>query len=201
MHCAPSGRVQAGETALVLGAAGGVGIAAVEIAKAMGARVIAAASSVEKLALARRAGADETIDYTQEGWRRQVEALTGGRGVDLVYDPVGGPYSESAMRATAWRGRYLVVGFAAGEIPKLPLNLVLLKERESSLVCSGARRCTAIPAQCRTDMRQLGDWFAAGKLHPPVTDRVPLSGAAAAIARLAGRRAMGKLVVLPGIIA
>ncbi len=194
------GRVQAGETALVLGAAGGVGIAAVEIAKAMGARVIAAASSVEKLALARRAGADETIDYTQEGWRRQVEALTGGRGVDLVYDPVGGPYSESAMRATAWRGRYLVVGFAAGEIPKLPLNLVLLKERVVLGVFWG-EAMHRDPAQCRTDMRQLGDWFAAGKLHPPVTDRVPLSGAAAAIARLAGRRAMGKLVVLPGILA
>jgi len=168
------GRVQAGETLLVLGAAGGVGIAAVEIAKALGARVIAAASSVEKLALARRAGADETIDY--------------------------GPYSESAIRATAWRGRYLVVGFAAGEIPKLPLNLVLLKERVVLGVFWG-EAMHRDPVQCRTDMRQLGDWFAAGKLHPPVTDRVPLSGAAAAIARLAGRRAMGKLVVLPGILA
>jgi len=191
------GRLQPGETVLVLGAAGGVGIAAVEIAKTMGARVIAAASSAEKLALARRAGADETIDYTQPEWRRQVEGLTAGLGVELVYDPVGGPYSESALRATAWRGRYLVIGFATGEIPKLALNLALLKERAVLGVFWG-EAMRRDPAQCLADIHQLGEWFVSGKLHPPVTERVPLAGAAGAIARLAARQAMGKLVVLPG---
>jgi NADPH2:quinone reductase len=190
------GRLQAGETLLVLGAGGGVGIAAVEIAKALGARVIAAASSEDKLALARKAGADETIDYTQADWRRQVEALTAGAGADVVYDAVGGPYSEPALRATAWRGRYLVIGFAAGEIPKLPLNLALLKERALLGVFWG-EAMRRDPAQLVADLRQLSGWFAAGKVRPPVTERVPLEGAAEAIARLAGRRAMGKLVVLP----
>jgi NADPH2:quinone reductase len=191
------GRLQAGETLLVLGAGGGVGIAAVEIAKALGARVLAAASTPEKRALARTAGADETIDYTQPEWRRQVEALTDGKGADVVYDAVGGPYSEPALRATAWRGRYLIVGFAAGEIPRLPLNLALLKERALLGVFWGdAMRRD--PAQLVADMRQLGAWFAAGQLHPPVTERVPLEGAADAIARLAARQAMGKIVVLPG---
>jgi NADPH2:quinone reductase len=190
------GRVKAGETLLVLGAGGGVGIAAVEIAKILGARVIAAASSPEKLALARKAGADELVDYAQPEWRRQVEALTGGAGVDVVYDAVGGPYSETALRATAWRGRYLIIGFAAGEIPKLPLNLALLKERALLGVFWG-EAMRRDPAQLLADMRQLGAWFAAGKLHPPVTERVPLEGAAAAIGRLAARQALGKLVILP----
>lgn len=189
-------RLQAGETLLVLGAAGGVGIAAIEIAKALGARVIAAASSAEKLALARQAGADETVDYSQPEWRRQVEALTAGRGADVVYDAVGGPYSEPALRATAWRGRYLVVGFAAGEIPRLPLNLALLKERAILGVFWG-EAMRRDPAQHQANMRLLGQWFAAGKLRPPVTERVPLARAADAIARLAARQAMGKLVVLP----
>ena len=190
------GRLQPGESLLVLGAAGGVGIAAVEIAKALGARVIAAASSAEKLALARRAGADESVDYTQAEWRKQVEALTEGRGADVVYDAVGGSYSEPALRATAWRGRYLVVGFAAGEIPKLPLNLALLKERAILGVFWGAAM-QRDPAQLRADLKQLGEWFTAGKLRPPITERVPLQGAAAAIGRLASRQAMGKLVVMP----
>jgi NADPH2:quinone reductase len=190
------GRLQAGESLLVLGAGGGVGIAAVQIAKALGARVIAAASSAEKLAMARTAGADETIDYTQPEWRRQVEALTGGAGVDVVYDAVGGSYSEPALRATAWRGRYLIIGFAAGEIPKLALNLALLKERALLGVFWG-EAMRRDPAQLVADMRQLSAWFAAGKVRPPVTERVPLQGAADAIARLAGRKAIGKLVVLP----
>lgn len=190
------GRLQPGETVLVLGAGGGVGIAAVEIAKALGARVIAAASSADKLALARKAGADETIDYTQGDWRKQVEALSAGAGVELVYDAVGGPYSEPALRATAWRGRYLVIGFASGEIPKLPLNLALLKERAVLGVFWG-EAMRRDPQQLMADMQKLGAWFAQGKLHPPVTERVPLEGAAAAIARLAARQAMGKLVVLP----
>ncbi|HXY22269.1 MAG TPA: NADPH:quinone oxidoreductase family protein [Burkholderiaceae bacterium] len=190
------GKLAPGESVLILGAAGGVGIAGIEIAKTIGARVIAAASSAEKLAMARRAGADETVDYAQPEWRRQVEALTSGRGVDVVYDPVGGAYSESALRATAWRGRYLVVGFASGEIPKVALNLALLKERALLGVFWGeAMRRDRLQGQA--DMRQLGQWFLAGKLHPPVTERVALSAAAAAMERLATRRAMGKIVVLP----
>ncbi len=190
------GRLRAGETLLVLGAAGGVGIAAIEIAKTLGARVIAAASSDEKRALARRAGADETVDYTQPEWRREVERLTDGNGVDVVYDAVGGQYAEPALRATAWRGRYLVVGFAAGEIPKLPLNLALLKERAILGVFWGAAMARE-PRQLLADLQQLASWFKAGKVKPPVTEQVPLAGAADAIARLAERRAMGKIVVLP----
>ena len=123
------GRLQAGESLLVLGASGGVGVAAVEIGKAMGARVIAAASSDDKLALCKELGADETINYSTENLRDRVNALTEGKGVDVVYDPVGGPYTEQALRATAWGGRLLVIGFAAGDIPKIPINLCLLKER------------------------------------------------------------------------
>jgi NADPH2:quinone reductase len=190
------GKLQPGETLLVLGAAGGVGIAAIEIAKALGARVIAAASSDEKRALAKQAGADETVDYTQPEWRREVERLTNGNGADVVYDAVGGPYAEPALRATAWRGRYLVVGFAAGEIPKLPLNLTLLKERAILGVFWGAAMAKD-PKQLIADLRQLAGWFQAGKVKPPVTERVSLEGAADAIARLANRQAMGKLVVLP----
>jgi len=190
------GRVQPGETLLVLGAAGGVGIAAIQIAKALGARVIGAASSDEKRTLAKDAGADETVDYTQPDWRREVERLTDGRGADLVYDAVGGAYAEPALRATAWRGRYLVVGFAAGEIPKLPLNLALLKERAILGVFWGAAMAKD-PKQLHADLKQLSGWFAEGRVKPPVTERVPLSGTADAMARLAGRQAMGKLVVLP----
>jgi NADPH:quinone reductase len=190
------GKLQAGETLLVLGAAGGVGIAAIEIAKAMGARVIAAASSDSKRALARQAGADETVDYTQPEWRREVERLTAGQGADVVYDAVGGAYAEPALRATAWRGRYLVVGFAAGEIPKLPLNLALLKERAIIGVHWGAAM-TKDPRQLGIDMHQLSDWFAQGKLKPPVTERISLGDTPAALLRLATRQTMGKLVVMP----
>jgi NADPH2:quinone reductase len=190
------GRLQAGESLLVLGAAGGVGLAAIEIGKALGARVIAAASSEDKLALCRRSGADAAIDYTQAEWRRQVEALTGGQGADVVYDAVAGPYAEPALRATAWRGRYLVVGFAAGEIPRLPLNLALLRERQVLGVFWG-EAMRRDPAQHAANMAQLGRWFAQGLLKPAITERVPLVHAAEAIQRLADRRAMGKLVVLP----
>ena len=189
--------LQAGETLLVLGAAGGVGIAAIEIAKAMGARVIAAASSAEKLALCRQAGADETVDYTQPEWRREVDRLTQGQGADVVYDAVGGHFAEPALRATAWRGRYLVVGFAAGEIPKIPLNLALLKERKILGVFWG-EAMRRDPAQHEANMAQLGRWFAEGRLQVRITDRVPLARAVEAIERLAGRQAMGKLLVLPG---
>jgi NADPH2:quinone reductase len=190
-------RLQAGETLLVLGAAGGVGLAAIEIAKAMGARVIAAASSAQKLALCKKVGADELINYDEEELRRRVDALTDGRGADVVYDPVGGSYSETALRATAWRGRFLVVGFAAGEIPKIPLNLALLRERAIIGVFWGdAMRRD--PAQHLANMKLLSEWFAAGKVRPVISERVPLAGAADAITRMANRQVMGKVVVLPG---
>jgi NADPH2:quinone reductase len=190
-------RLQSGETLLVLGAAGGVGLAAIEIAKAMGARVIAAASTAAKLALCKKVGADELINYDEEELRRRVDALTDGRGADVVYDPVGGRYSEAALRATAWRGRFLVVGFAAGEIPKIPLNLALLKERAIIGVFWGdAMRRD--PAQHLANMRLLSEWFSSGKVHPVISERVPLAGAADAIARMANRQVMGKVVVLPG---
>jgi len=189
-------KLKAGETVLVLGAAGGVGIAAIEIAKAMGARVIAAASSADKLALCRKVGADETINYAEEDLRKRVDALTAGKGADVVYDPVGGPYSEIALRATAWRGRFLVIGFAAGEIPKIPLNLALLKERAILGVFWGDAMRRE-PAAHLANMKQLAEWFASGKVRPVISERVPLADAGAAIMRLANRQAMGKLVVLP----
>lgn len=190
------GALRPGETMLVLGAAGGVGLAAVEIGKAIGARVIAAASSDEKLAVARAHGADATIRYDSEALRERIAALTDGHGPDVVYDPVGGAYSEAALRATAWRGRFLVVGFAAGEIPKLALNLALLKERDILGVFWGdaVRRD---PAQHAANMRLLAEWFAAGKVRPTITERVSLDGAADAIARMANRQVKGKVVILP----
>jgi len=189
-------RLQAGETLLVLGAAGGVGLAAIEIAKIFGARVVAAASSAERLALCKQVGADETINYAEEDLRKRVDALTGGKGADVVYDPVGGKYSEMALRATAWRGRFLVVGFAAGEIPKIALNLALLKERAILGVFWGdaVRRD---PGTHLANMKQLAAWFASGQVRPVISERIPLAEAGAAIMRLASRQAMGKLVVLP----
>ncbi|HTJ92818.1 MAG TPA: NADPH:quinone oxidoreductase family protein, partial [Pararobbsia sp.] len=190
-------KLQAGETLLVLGAAGGVGLAAIEIAKAMGARVIAAASSAEKLALCKQIGADETINYEEEELRKRVDAMTDGKGVDVVYDAVGGRYSEPALRATGWRGRFLVVGFAAGEIPKLPLNLALLKERAILGVFWGdaVRRN---PAQHLASMKQLGAWFNEGKVKPFISERISLEQAADGIARMAARQVKGKVVVVPG---
>lgn len=190
------GRLQPGETLLVLGAAGGVGAAAVEIGKAMGARVIAAASSADKLALARRLGADETIDYTTEDLRQRTLALTGEKGVDVVYDPVGGSYTEPALRALAWRGRLLVVGFAAGEIPKIPLNLALLKERQLLGVYWGDS-VRHDPAGHVRNMKQLMAWFAAGRIQPVVSERFPLARAQEAMQRLLDRRVKGKIVILP----
>ncbi len=189
--------LQPGETVLVLGAAGGVGLAAIEIAKAMGARVIAAASTPDKLALAREVGADETIDYEREDLRKRVEELTAKQGVEVVYDPVGGAYSEPALRVTAWRGRFLVIGFAAGDIPKLPLNLALLKERSIIGVYWGdsTRRH---PAEHLANLHQLAGWFAEGKIRPVISERVGLGGAADAIARIANRQVKGKVVVVPG---
>ncbi|HEU0200081.1 MAG TPA: NADPH:quinone oxidoreductase family protein, partial [Burkholderiaceae bacterium] len=188
--------LRAGETLLVLGAAGGVGIAAIEIAKTMGARVIAAASSADKLDLCRQVGADELINYTSENLRERVEAMTNKRGVDVVYDPVGGGYSEQALRVTAWRGRFLVIGFANGEIPKIPLNLALLKERQILGVYWGDS-VKHDPRGHLANVQQLVDWYAAGKIKPVISERVPLAGAAAAIGRMANRQVKGKVVVLP----
>jgi len=190
------GRLQAGETLLVLGAAGGVGVAAIEIGKAMGARVIAAASSDEKLALCKQLGADETINYATENLRDRINELTGKRGVDVVYDPVGGAYTEPAVRAMAWGGRLLVIGFAAGEIPKIAINHLLLKERSLVGVYWGDS-VRHNPQQHLNNVKQLVEWFAAGKVKPVISERVPLSGATAAMARLASRQVMGKVVVLP----
>ena len=188
------GQLKAGETLLVLGAAGGVGVAAIEIGKALGARVIACASSDEKLAVCRAHGADDTINYATEDLREQIKALTGGKGADVVYDPVGGSYTELALRSIAWRGRLLVVGFAAGDIPKIPLNLTLLKGCAIVGVFWGdfARR---EPAAFADQMRQLARWFGEGRLKPHVSATFPLERAADALTMMAARKVTGKVVV------
>ena len=190
------GALRAGETLLVLGAAGGVGLAAVEIGKALGARVIACASSAEKLAVCRQHGADAVIDYAAEDLRERIKILTDGRGVDVVYDPVGGPYTEPAFRSVAWRGRLLVVGFAAGDIPKLPLNLALLKGAAVVGVFWGdfARR---EPRRFAESVRQLAGWYREGKLHPHVSQTLPLARAADALKLMAARQVKGKIVLTP----
>jgi NADPH:quinone reductase len=190
------GELRAGETLLVLGAAGGVGLAAVEIGKILGARVIACASTDAKLAACREHGADATINYATEDLRERIKMLTDGRGPDVIYDPVGGAFTEPALRSIAWRGRLLVVGFAAGDIPKIPLNLVLLKGCAIVGVFWGdyARR---EPARFADAMRDLGRWFAEGRLKPRISGRYPLDRAGDALTRLAAREAIGKLVVIP----
>ena len=189
--------LKAGETLLVLGAAGGVGLAAVEIGKALGARVIACASTDDKLAVCKEHGADATINYAAEDLRERIKALTDGRGVDVVYDAVGGPYTEAAFRSIAWRGRLLVVGFAAGDIPKLPLNLALLKGAAVVGVFWGdfARR---EPKQFAESVRQLGAWYREGKLRPHVSQTLPLAQAAEALKLMAARKVKGKLVLTVG---
>ncbi len=188
------GALRAGETLLVLGAAGGVGLAAIEIGKALGARVIACASSGEKLAVCREHGADATINYAAEDLRERIKSLTEGRGVEVIYDPVGGAYSEPAFRSIAWRGRLLVVGFAAGEIPKLPLNLALLKGASVVGVFWGdfARR---EPKAFAGSIAQLGLWFREGKLRPHVSKIYPLEKAADALRLMAARQVKGKVVL------
>ena len=189
--------LRAGETLLVLGAAGGVGLAAVEIGKALGARVIACASRPEKLEVCKAHGADETIDYAREDLRERVKALTAGSGIDVVYDPVGGPYSEPAFRSLGWRGRHLVVGFAAGEIPRLPLNLALLKGASLVGVFWGdfARR---EPKSFAASLEQLAAWYREGRLRPHVSKTLPLERAAEALQLLASRSATGKIVLTTG---
>src|SRR5215831_10360142 len=190
------GELKPGETLLVLGAAGGVGIAAIEIGKALGARVIACASNDDKLAVCRDHGADATINYATDDLRERIKALTDGKGPDVVYDPVGGPYTEPALRSIAWRGRLLVVGFAAGEIPKIPLNLTLLKGCSIVGVFWGefARR---EPENFAQSVRQLGRWYAEGKLKPHVSATFPLERAADALQLMAERKVVGKIVITP----
>ena len=187
--------LRAGETLLVLGAAGGVGLAAIDIGKALGARVIACASSEDKLEVCRQHGADATINYDAEDLRERIKALTGGNGVDVIYDAVGGKYSEPAFRSIAWRGRLLVVGFAAGEIPKLPLNLALLKGASIVGVFWGdfARR---EPQRFAESARQLARWYAEGKLKPHVSQTFPLEKAAEALRLMAERKVKGKVVLV-----
>lgn len=192
------GNLKSGESLVVLGAAGGVGIAAIEIGKALGARVIAAASTPEKLALCKKMGADEVINYTTENLKDRINELTDGRGADVVYDPVGGPYTEPALRATAWRGRLLVVGFAAGDIPKIPINLTLLKERSIVGVYWGDS-VKHDPQGHLANLKQLNDWFASGTITPVISQRFTLAQAINAIELIASRKVMGKIVVCPGL--
>ncbi|MEO8855846.1 MAG: NADPH:quinone oxidoreductase family protein [Burkholderiaceae bacterium] len=189
------GILKAGETLLVLGAAGGVGTAAIQIAKAVGARVIAAASSAEKCALCKSLGADQTINYGSENLRESIKALTGGNGPDVVYDPVGGEFSELAFRSIAWRGRHLVVGFAAGPIPSLPLNLALLKGAAIVGVFWGdyAKREPKANAAMLTE---LAGWYAAGKIKPVIDRTMPMAELKAAYARMGSRAVKGKLVLV-----
>ncbi|NIF25715.1 NADPH:quinone oxidoreductase family protein [Pantoea sp. Tr-811] len=189
------GQLQPGETLLVLGASGGVGLAAVEIGKAMGAKVIAAASSAEKLAVAKAAGADELIDYSQASLKEEIKRLTGGQGVDVIYDPVGGQLFDQAVRGLAWQGRLLVVGFASGNIPQMAANLVLLKGAAVLGVFWGAF-AQRQPQDNAANFQQLFAWHAEGKLKPLVSQTYPLAEAGAAIEQLAQRKAVGKLVVL-----
>ncbi len=191
------GRLRAGETVLVLGAAGGVGLAAVQVAKLLGARVIAAASSAAKLELCRRAGADALLAYGEEGWRERLRALTGKEGVDVVYDPVGGPYAEPTLRSLAWGGRYLVIGFAAGEIPRIPLNLTLLKSCDIVGVFYG-NFVQRDPAGNRALMTQLLDYVREGRLRPEISATYKLEQAAAAMEALSSRAATGKVVLVTG---
>ena len=186
--------LQPGETLLVLGAAGGVGLAAVELGKAMGARVIAAASSPEKLEVARQAGADDLIDYSDGELREKVKALTEGRGADVIYDPVGGPLFDQCMRCINWNGRVLVVGFVGGDIPKVPTNLVLLKNCQVVGVFYGAFSAR-FPADNEQNFAELIEMFAVGKLHAVVGAEYPLTDYVEALNCLSQRRAVGKIVV------
>ena len=188
--------LKAGETLVVLGASGGTGLAAIELGKILGARVIACASSDEKLAFARAHGADDTVNYAAENLRDALKKRGGERGVDVVYDPVGGPYAEPALRALGWLGRYLVVGFAAGDIPKIPLNLALLKSCDIRGVSWGAWTKREPMAQ-RALMADIVRWCGEGRLSGHVHAVYPLEQIAAALKAIAERKAMGKIVLRP----
>ena len=185
-----------GETVLVLGAAGGLGIASIELAKAMGARVIAAASSAEKLAVCRAHGADETIDYEREDLRERLKAITGGRGVDVVCDVVGGRFSEPSLRSTAWRGRFLVIGFAGGEIPRISLNLPLLKGCSIVGVFWGDY-LKRERASVESDIKALAELYTEGRIRPLISQRFSLEETPAALEAIRQRKAIGKGVVVP----
>lgn len=186
--------IQPGETLLVMGAAGGVGTTAIELGKLMGAKVIAAASSDEKLELCKKLGADELINYSEVGLKDALKELTGGKGVDVVYDPVGGDYSEAAVRSMAWNGRYLVIGFASGPIPKIPLNLTLLKGCALVGVFWG-RFTTEEPEAHIQNVRELWTYFAEGKLAPLVTDVFSAEQYEDAFNCMLERRARGKVIL------
>lgn len=186
--------LQPGETLLVLGASGGVGLAAVEIGKAMGAKVIAAASSAEKLEVAKAAGGDELINYNESSLKDEVKRLTGGQGADVIYDPVGGDLFDQAIRSIAWNGRLLVVGFASGRIPELPVNLALLKGAAVVGVFWGAF-AQRQPQDNAANFQQLFAWYGEGKVKPLVSQTFPLEQAAEAINTLGQRKAVGKVVV------
>jgi NADPH2:quinone reductase len=192
-------QLKAGETVLILGAAGGVGTSAIQIAKALGARVIAAASTDEKCALCTSLGADATINYSRDtlpdGFRDAVKKLTGGKGPDVIYDPVGGDFAEPAFRSIAWRGRYLVVGFASGPIPSLPLNLALLKGASIVGVFWGGFSKQE-PKASAAAMAELAQWYAQGKIKPVIDRQMPMAELKAAYARMGSRGVMGKLVMV-----
>ncbi len=189
--------LKAGETLLVLGAAGGVGLAAVELGKVMGARVIAAASSPEKLEVCRRHGADEVINYATEDLRERIKALTAGKGVDVACDPVGGDYTEAALRSLAWKGRLLIVGFTAGDIAKIPMNLPLLKGASVVGVFLGGFM-EREPAAAAANAKKLIEWTASGKIKPHISGRYSLEDGTEALRTVAERRVLGKVVIIPG---
>jgi NADPH2:quinone reductase len=188
-------QLKAGETVLVLGAAGGVGTSAIQVAKAAGARVIAAASTDEKCALCTSIGADATINYSRENLREAIKTLTDGKGPDVIYDPVGGDFAEPAFRSIAWRGRYLVVGFASGPIPALPFNLALLKGASIVGVFWGdySRR---EPQANAAMMAELAQWYAQGKIKPVIDSTMPMKDLKAAYAHMGSRNVKGKLVMV-----
>lgn len=187
--------IKPGETLLVLGAAGGVGLASVELGKLMGARVIAAASSDEKLEVCKQYGADDVINYTNEDLRERVKSLTGGNGVDVIVDPLGGNYSEPALRSIAWKGRFLVIGFAAGDIPRIPLNLTLLKGCSIVGVFWGSFT-EHEPRRNQENLQELLTWLAQGKLKPHISATYPLERAAGALNDVLNRKVKGKVVLL-----
>jgi len=189
-------RLKPGETLAVLGASGGTGLAAIELGKLMGARVIACASSDEKLAFCRERGADDVINYAKDDLKEALRKVTAGKGADVIYDPVGGPYAEAALRSIAWQGRFLVIGFAAGEIPKIPLNLALLKGCDIVGVFWGAF-IERDPKGQRANMADLVRWTAEGKLSAHVHAVYPLKETPAALKAIAARRVMGKVILRP----
>lgn len=196
-HYALKNRAQLmpGETLLVLGAAGGTGLSAVELGRKLGARVIAAASTDEKLALCREYGADEVINYSNEDLRTRVKELTEGKGVDVVYDPVGGDFAEQAVRSMGWKGRYLVIGFTAGDISRIPLNLTLLKGCSLVGVFYGRFRKEE-PERAQAMMDELTGWLVSGDVRPAITARRPLQEAPQALRDIADRKVLGKVVLM-----